>query len=222
MSAKDPAVKVQVMEAVYTSTSYSGVNKVAGIKLLRTLTGTSLKEAKDLCEVWMEQYDADPTSHHYDSTTGTHTFNIDDEVAAAEATKAKAAPVYADPVHSTAVPLREATQLHQRIKGTDSSSVYHVIAIGRDVIVAARIKNNHNVAIRAEIIPHHASKAAQAAQKGLIFAGLDKKNGGHYSLHLDAPDFNMVKRSIGSILFATEINFDGVSTSMSAIQGEGA
>ena len=221
-SAKLPSVKDEVMEAVFANGT---LNKVKGIKLLRELTGTSLKEAKDLCELWIEQWtDGDfvaATNHvekfTFDNELQTPVYDVPPTVNVAPQVE-----TYADPLHSPVVLLKNATRLHERVRGTDGSSVYHVIALGESCIVAARVKSNNNIAIRAEVIQHHASKGAQSAKKGLIAAGLDQKNGGHYSLHIDPPDFNMVKRSIGSILFATEIDFTGVSVNLKEIQGAGA
>ena len=122
---------------------------------------------------------------------------------------------------ATPVPLKEASKLNQPVCGTSGGSIYHVIAIGKDCVVAARIRANNEIAIRAEIIPHHATTEAQKVKSGLLFAGLDKKNGGHYSLHLDPEDFAMVKRSIGSTIMAMSIPFWGVSTDLNAIQGAG-
>ena len=117
------------------------------------------------------------------------------------------------------VPLKDAQKLNQPVTGTSGGSIYHVIAIGQDCIVAARIKSNNEIAIRAEVIG--TGEGAQKARSGLKFAGLDHKPGGHFSLHLEPEDFAMVKRSIGSTLMAMSIPFWGVNTDLHTLQGVG-
>lgn len=200
-----------------------GGNKVAAIKELRNLMGikfVSLKEAKDQVEAWIASEDAaagelpiagegHPETHDFTKVmedmklTQQTVYNVELDL--------KAAPVL----------LRSATKLNQPVCGTSGGSIYHVIAIGADCVVAARIRANNEIAIRAEILAHPNSTAGQNAKSGLIFAGLDKKNGGHYSLHLDPEDFAMVKRSIGSTIMAMSIPFWGVSTNLHLLQGVG-
>ena len=122
---------------------------------------------------------------------------------------------------ATPVPLKEAQKLNQPVGGTSGGSIYHVIAIGGTCVVAARIKSNNEIAIRAEITVPANSTDGQKAKSGLRFAGLEQKPAGHFSLHLDPEDFAMVKRSIGSTLMAMSIPFWGVSTDLHVLQGVG-
>jgi hypothetical protein len=126
-----------------------------------------------------------------------------------------------DAMKDSTVQLKNATKIYQPVFGTGTGSVYHVIAISDAVAIAARVRNDHTIAIRAEILVHSNSTGGKAAKEGLIAAGLDKKDKGHYSLHLDPQDFNMVKRSIGSTLFASGLEFDAVVSDLKSIQGAG-
>ena len=119
------------------------------------------------------------------------------------------------------VGLRQASKLNQPVCGTSGGSIYHVIALSQFCVVAARIKKNNEIAIRAEILAKAGTPDHTKIRSGLEFAGLDKKSGGHYSLHLDAPDFGMVKRSIGSTIMSMSIPFFGVSTDLHNLQGVG-
>jgi len=196
-----------------------GGNKVAAIKKFRALMGNSLKEAKDQVEAWItvEELAAGELPIVGEEHTETHDFtNVMEDMKMTQQTvyrvelDLKAAPV----------PLKDAQKLNQPVTGTSGGSIYHVIAIGQDCIVAARIKSNNEIAIRAEVIG--TGEGAQKARSGLEFAGLDHKpNGGHFSLHLEPEDFAMVKRSIGSTLMAMSIPFWGVNTDLHTLQGAG-
>jgi hypothetical protein len=199
----DPVeAKAQVMDL------YKNGDKVKPIKKLRELTGLGLKEAKDIVEGWIDMgsYTPDP-----------------DLVAPKPKVVGKGTPVIdteAD-MNAQPVPLKEATKLNQPVCGTSGGSIYHVIALGDSCVVAARIKKNNEIAIRAEVLAHPNSTEGQKVKSGLQFAGLDKKGGGHWSLHLEPEDFAMVKRSIGSTLMAMSIPFHGVTTDLNPIQGAG-
>ena len=117
--------------------------------------------------------------------------------------------------------LKDAQKLNQPVCGTSGGSIYHVVAIGQDCVVAVRIKSNNEIAIRAEVTSAPTSEGAMKAASGLKFAGLDKKPAGHWSLHLDPEDFAMVKRSIGSTIMAMSIPFWGVNTDLHTLQGVG-
>jgi hypothetical protein len=122
-------------------------------------------------------------------------------------------------LQASPVPLKDAQQLNQPVCGTSGGSIYHVIAIGPSCVVAARIRQDNSVALRAEILCK-GSKALEA-RSGLKFAGLDQKPAGHFSLHLEPADFGMVKRTIGSTLMAMSIPFSGVTTDLHPLHGLG-
>jgi hypothetical protein len=167
-------------------------NKVSAIKKLRELTGISLKEAKNTVESWI-------LCDFIDTTTEPDSVPVN--------------------LQASPVPLKDAQQLNQPVCGTSGGSIYHVIAIGPSCVVAARIRQDNSVALRAEILCK-GSKALEA-RSGLKFAGLDQKPAGHFSLHLEPADFGMVKRTIGSTLMAMSIPFSGVTTDLHPLHGLG-
>lgn len=201
-----------------------GGNKVAAIKEYRMLSGASLKEAKDMVEKWIEEQDeaagelpiADVLPVDGEGHTETHDFTkVMEDMKLTQQTVYN---VELD-LKASPVPLKDAQKLHQPVTGTSGGSIYHVIAIGQDCVIAARIKSNNEIAIRAEV--HGTGEGAQKANSGLKFAGLEKKPAGHWSLHLEPEDFGMVKRSIGSTILAMSIPFWGVSTDLHVLQGVG-
>jgi hypothetical protein len=206
----DPSTYYDAVMQVYHSKG--GNMKVAAIKKYRELSGASLKEAKDQVEAWIDLEEA-----------AAGELPIADEPTNTEEVKLQQQTVY--PVeldlNATPVGLRQAQKLNQPVCGTSGGSIYHVIALGKDCVVAARIKKNNEIAIRAEILAAAGTPEHSKAKSGLEFAGLDLKSGGHYSLHLDAPDFGMVKRSIGSTLMSMSIPFFGVNTNLHDLQGAG-
>lgn len=185
-------------------------NKIAAIKEYRKLTGSSLKVSKDTVEVWISM------------CVGNVPGNMAPEVNIEEIKlhSMTTYPVELD-LKATPVPLKEAQKLNQPVLGTSSGSIYHVIAIGQSCVVAARIKKNNEIAIRAEVRVHANSTEGQKARSGLKFAGLKQNPAGHFSLHLEPEDFAMVKRSIGSTLFAMSIPFWGTCTDLGLLQGVG-
>lgn len=191
-----------------------GGNKVAAIKTYRTLTGASLKDAKDKVEAWLEaeKEAAGPmpdTGVSYDAESEKITITSDNGVNGPGDPVSKG---YADPT-AAAVDLSAATKLHQPVKGTSGGSVYHVIALGADAKVAARIKNT-DVAIR--VLPAN-NKGAAACK----VAGLDEKNGGHWSIHLHPDNKLLVKKCVGAVLFAMGLKWVEMSGDLEAIVGAG-
>jgi len=122
---------------------------------------------------------------------------------------------------SPVVALKDATQLHQSVRGTSSTSRYHVIALSSDIKVAVRIKDDFEISIRAICMHAPQSKKGQKAKLALLGAGLDKKKGGHYSLHLEPDSLDMAVRSIGSTLFSID-SFPQMSGNLKILVGLGS
>ena len=210
----------QTMEAYHSS---GGGNKVKAIKIYRNLTGSSLKDAKDKVEAWIDALQTKAAEAEPNSVSGTinlekGTIDIDDD----EPDNPKYGVftpsdtgvfLHYSKLDSTPVLLEDATALHQPVKGTSGGSIYHVIALGANAKVAARIKNT-DVAIRV----HPVNNAGRAACK---LAGLDEKSGGHWSLHLHPDNKLLVNKCVGAVLFAMGLNFDAISGNLEAIVGAG-
>jgi len=163
--------------------------------------------------------------------------SISDHYISSYQKKVKTAGITADPVFvgvdlgkiessvaaqvSLVVALKNATQLHQPIKGTSPNSLYHVIALSSDIKVAVRIKDTFEIAIRAICMHAPQSKKGQKAKLALIGAGLDKKKSGHYSLHLEPDSLDMAVRSIGSTLFSID-SFPQMSGNLKILVGVGS
>jgi len=206
-------------------------NKVAAIKEYRNLTGCSLKAAKDMVENWIDAEElaagAMPIAEDIiddvlpvDGEGHTETHDFTKVMEDMKMTQQTVYNVELD-LKATPVPLKEATKLNQPVCGTSGGSIYHVVAIGQNCVVAARIRSNNEIALRAELRCKPNSEDGMKVKSGLQFAGLEKKNGGHFSLHLEPEDFAMVKRSIGSTIMAMSIPFWGVSTDLHVLHGVG-
>lgn len=124
-------------------------------------------------------------------------------------------------IQTPLVDLKKATQLHQPVKGTSNTSRYHVVALSSDIKVAVRIKNDFEIAIRAVCMHAPQSKKGKVAKKALLGAGLCKKTGGHYSLHLEPETLDMAVRSIGSTLFSID-SFPQMSGNLKILVGVGS
>lgn len=96
--------------------------------------------------------------------------------------------------------LREAKALKQKVHGTSTGSVYHAIAIGNRVKLAARLYHKGDISIRAEW-----NDATEDEKKKLQSAGLGMK-GEYASIHLSA-DGVPIERVIGAILLGTGIDW---------------
>ena len=206
LSPDVPAVKSLVME-VYADPSVLYGSKIAAIKKLRELTNISLKQAKDLVESWIA---AIPHSAETGLKMGegltTTTYSIGLE--------------YADPA-GPVVDLAMANQLHQPVKGTSPNARYHVVALRDDCAVAARVKADNNISIRALCTAQPNSNVAKECRSGIMAAGLKKCPQGHWSLHLTPGTMALVKRSLGSTLFAMGIQFNAVSSNIEPLMGAG-
>lgn len=218
--------------AAFVKHYVKGGNKVKAIKAVYKLTGLGLKEAKDQCDLWQLKHD--DYMHTKKEHEAAKIAPVEGFILKDKPTPSKIIPGGAAMKHSTkiegyynphaefSVPLAEATMLHQPVLGTSDGSRYHVIAISDKVAVAVRIKKNNNMAIRAVCRDHPNTKVAQHAKVGFVAAGLKKANtGGHYSIHLEPETFIMVKKCIGSILFAMGGNFSAISDRVAELVGVG-
>lgn len=213
--------------AIYDATMKSywkDGNKISAIKKYRDLTGAGLKEAKDQVEAWIAETDkaaniTEDTSSDAVSQTGITIETLLHKAAKAEESfdtidKSTEGTFTFAAVNDAPVHLKDATQLHQPVHGTNDTSVYHTIAISKDANVAVRIKKDNDVAIR--VYPFNgAGRAACAA------AGLDSQPQGHWSIHLHPDSTAMVQKTIGSVLFAMGLENAKISGDVKALIGVG-
>lgn len=215
-----PEVTEQVnLSEIYDGTmakyfANGGGNKVAAIKFYREATGASLKEAKDKVEAWIDSLDKTA----YDKAVAENKAAPVSDDEAEDAVHqmygyAGAAPEVAA-VTDAPVSLSAASKLMQPVTGTSGGSVYNVIALGAHAKVAVRIRKDNDVAIR--VVP-----VTDVGVKACMNAGLDKKSGGHYSMHLHPDSKALVNKCVGSILFALDLDWDGVIGNMSDLVGVG-
>lgn len=99
-----------------------------------------------------------------------------------------------------AVKLRDATVLYQRVEGTDSSSVYRLVAANDKVKMAVRVKSGGTLSVRLE------GTIDSTVESKLIGYGLSKKNAGHYSGHFDCTACSP-ESFIGAIIVGSGIRF---------------
>ena len=225
-------------------------NKIAAIKKYRELTGAGLKEAKDKIEAWISVLDdvagpkdtsKKPTFKAADApelpkTLGEMlknnpdakvTFDLEtndengepyfvgmDMAADSVGATTKKAPPKGKPVL-----LENADQLMQPVKGTSGNSVYHVIAIGQGFVVAGRLKTDNSLSIRALCTD---SSMKSGVEKGFKAAGLEWKDGGHYSVHLSPDTQTLAQKCFGAVMFAMGLPIKEIVTNIGPLKGAGA
>lgn len=219
-----PEVQEQVnLNDIYDETmkkyfANGGGNKVAAIKYYREATGASLKEAKDKVEAWISDLSDIANNPQVkailEDAEKASVDTKEDAFAKMYGKKSETTTPEVANVTDTAVPLHTATKLMQPVTGTSGGSIYNVIALGDDAKVAVRIRTDNDVAIRVWPMTDHGKKACASA-------GLDKKNGGHWSLHLHPGEKSLVGRSIGAVIFAMNLDWSGIIGDMQTLVGVG-
>lgn len=216
--------KAEVM-VVYQPAHATISNKVAAIKKLRELSYCSLKEAYDKVEEWIDEgssvFPGGASLKHKAKTFGDLVKEQQEKV---EAEAAPLSTAQENPMYKTTkshiMDLCEAKHLHQAVHGTSPGSRYYVIALGDDVRVAARIKSEADISIRAICTKAPQSHAGQKVKVAFERAGLAKAKDGHWSLHLKPNNMVMAERSIGSTLFAMGVPFWAVTGQLSVLVGK--
>jgi hypothetical protein len=102
------------------------------------------------------------------------------------------------------IPLRDATKMYQRVRGTSSGSVYVVVALNDAIRIAARVTGGTNLAIRAE--PSFANPFLPADVVRLKGQSIEYKQGyasGHFECGKVSP-----ARMLGAVLVGLGIAFD--------------
>mgnify|MGYP003627821647 CR=1 FL=1 len=113
------------------------------------------------------------------------------------------------------IPLRNATELLQAVVGTSASSVYFCIAISEPVKIAARVTAENRLAFRLD------GSGVKSHHESLLALGMQESSHGHYSMHLDCDSDEMVRKAIGSLMFALRINFDKICLNVEMLKGKG-
>lgn len=116
---------------------------------------------------------------------------------------------------SKPVKLRDATKLLQPVLGSSPGSIYYAVALSDVCKVAARLRSNGSVSIRAE------GDNLKKFVTQLKNAGLTMTDKGHFSVHFDGLDEVMARKVVGAVLFSTAINFTEVASDLTAIYGKG-
>lgn len=101
--------------------------------------------------------------------------------------------------------LKDALAIGQKVHGTSSGSVYHCIAVGEHIKVAARLYQGGSISIRAEWTDDPKSDIKKLEEAGM---GLKGKYG---SIHFDAQGVPL-QRVIGAFLMGTGIVWKSVVT----------
>jgi hypothetical protein len=111
--------------------------------------------------------------------------------------------------------LINATELYQPVQGSEESSTYYTIAIRPELKVAVRIKPDNQCSIRAEV-----SDKSQALATVLLKSGLKSSNS-HYSMHFHASSEDLVRRTVGAVLFNIGINFTKMTLDLMPVWNKG-
>lgn len=193
------------------------------IKVVQSLTGKSLTEAKHLVEgvsqqgmqatevaVYGSQYEASKAAkllHAVGVVAKLEPAAGPIPVAAVKEWAAAAKPVPATtpwpatvkPVPSV-IDLKHAAALGQKVHGTSPGSVYYCIALSEHVKVAARLNKGGAVSIRAEWTDNPTGELQKLQEAGVQM----KKEYG--SIHFDASGVQL-QRVVGAFLVGTGINW---------------
>ncbi len=102
---------------------------------------------------------------------------------------------------AAAIFLRDATQLHQRVKGSSKDSVYVVVALNSSVKVAAKVKGD-KLSVRVESnVPFSQAVLAAFSSVGL------NANSGYMSGHFECAKASP-QRTLGAVLLGCGLLFD--------------
>jgi hypothetical protein len=112
--------------------------------------------------------------------------------------------VAAKPVDAV-LSLRDAKALGQKVKGTSSGSVYHCIALGEHVRLAAKLYQSGMISVRVEWTDNPKDDL-----KKLEAAGVQMKQN-YGSIHFDSQGVP-IERCVGAFLMGTGINWKSVVT----------
>jgi ribosomal protein L7/L12 len=214
------------MYSLFVTGVKSGCDKILLIKTIRQYTSLSLYEAKmyvDIAEkgkidITIAQPIAESVNLStilkikatIESATGVVTLvaggvDVTATVKAPDAHQEAAQVLYPTPTVKSApvaevIPLKDAKALGQKVKGTSAGSVYHCIAVGKHIRIAARVQQD-SLSLRAEW-----SGATQAELKKLQGVGLQMHKE-YASMHF-ALNSVPLGRVIGGILMDLGLEFD--------------
>jgi hypothetical protein len=166
------------------------------------LASTKLKEAGGVVEVWMGETKITPTFSEEVPAAIVSSLDYD------EVEQKIAAHVASKPTPKV-IGLREAQTLGQKVHGTSMGSVYHCVAVGDRVKIAARILKSGSISIRAEW-----DGITKDEQKKLADAGLEVHMGSakqYASMHVSAGEIPP-SRIIGAFLMSTGLQWKEVVT----------
>lgn len=116
----------------------------------------------------------------------------------------------------TAVKLAEVTNICQPVRGSSEGSVYYSIAISPEVKIAARIKSDGNISLRAE--PANSEFDPNVATK-LKTIGMKPSGNGYMSVHFDSMGVPPA-RIIGAFLLGLDIEFTEQVTNLNQLKVE--
>lgn len=112
------------------------------------------------------------------------------------------------------IPLIKATELYQPVKGTSADSKYFAIAIGDSLKMAARVKKSGDISLRVE-------GETDTYKDNLSSAGFSMSSSEHWSLHLKVEGTDMIRKTIGALLFAVNVPFNQVIGNVDKLIGAG-
>jgi len=201
----------EIFAAVHIA--YTSKGKVTAIKQLRTMTGKGLKEAMDQVVYWAKINSwVDPFSTVTVSTSD----GEDVTFVPSKESKVKVKSKKAGIMNTAIVPLSQATELYQPVKGSGSNSKYFAIAIGPELKVGVRVKSDLNISLRVE-------GDVVKFKPNLIEAKLDSASSGqHWSAHWKVESASMMRKSIAAVLASLNYRFDQFTLKYDKLVGSGA
>ena len=105
------------------------------------------------------------------------------------------------------VPLKVATKIYQKVKGSSEMSIYRTIAVGEIANLAARLKGN-TLSIRLEFTNGNEADSSQI--ENLNKLGMNN-GGGYYSIHFSSITGQDAARAAGAFIYGLGITFKKVS-----------
>jgi hypothetical protein len=116
------------------------------------------------------------------------------------------------------VPLRDATQLYQPVRGTSEGSRYFLVASRADLKVAARYRANRlSLRIEGEEFKTYVENLKECGFTNINLGG----NKPYASMHLDIDDPVLAKKALGAVVTGLGVDMDTPLPNLSKIANKG-
>jgi len=223
--------KAECLKAGQTNSDY--FDKIKAIKWLRNKSGWGLKTAKNQVEAWLQDFkDAgdtvifDPANPNQpipglSKVTGDDYANIANPVSSTSDPLVAISHALKEIMTSDPVALRSAIDLYQPVHSSSAGSIYHCVALGPELRIAARYKGS-KLSIRVEGAMDK-PKILEAYKLQLIAMGYKAEYfvKGYTSIHVEAEDIQTAQMALGALIMGIDCTFDTQMPVLSFFKGYG-